>query len=654
MGKTVGRYSKGKTMTLFKQIAILVSTVFIILLLIIVVNDLARTSKFQQGQLKTTAQDMATTLGIAISNLPEGDDQATLEALFNSVFDSGYYTLIELVAVDGQIIHRKSQDLDMAGVPKWFLGLVSLEAARGTTQVMKGWIQLGQLNLEVHPGFAYSNMYQALVSALRWLAFLFVVSMIILWLVLRHVLEPLQRVKDQADAIHDNKFVQQEKIPATIELKRVVEAMNLMVSKVQGIFDNQEKTLSEYQQLLYRDKLTNLGNRRYLLDQLQHSMSEESGLHGSMAIIKIVDFEHLRDHHGYEVADYLVRILADLLRQTHAGHEAERISRFNEDEFAFLSAADESAVTDYIRRLFNEFQLLLQKEPHLAEVTLLAGICDLEAGGEIGNILSSIDYCLSQASTRGPFSIERKLSTNIDLPQGKMQWRSWLESVLKSNQLFLVGQLAIGGEGIPVQRELFVRARNQKEQIIPASAFMPMASSLGMSADIDKEVFRMVSANQNIDREVPLAINLSAAFFELPEAQDEFDRLFNDCERSGTRLCIEVSHHILNQHPIMCAKVSDRVRKHHHQFGIDNLDLGQSLQLLQTAQFDYVKINAKTLHEMSRNDLPAGYQALRTITDTLDMSIIAVAVDSQDVVDVLKSLGIDIMQGNFFGSPQAI
>ncbi len=654
MGKTAGRYSKGTTMTLFKQLAILVSTVFLILLLIIVFNDLARTSKFQQGQLKTTAQDMVTTLGIAISNLPEGDDQATLETLFNSVFDSGYYTVIELVAVDGQIIHRKSQDLDIAGVPKWFLGLVSLEPARGTTQVMKGWTQLGQLNLEIHPGFAYSNMYQALVSALRWFAFLFVVSMIILWLVLRYVLEPLQRVKDQADAIHDNKFVQQEKIPATVELKSVVEAMNLMVSKVQSIFNDLEKTLSQYHQLLYRDKLTNLGNRRYLLDQLQQSMSEESGLHGCMAIIKIVDFEELRDHHGYEVADNLIRILADLLRQTHAGHEAERISRFNEDEFAFLSAADESAVTEYIRKLFYEFQQLLQKEPHLAEVTLLAGICDLEAGGEIGNILSSIDYCLSQANTKGPFSIEQKLSTNLDLPQGKMQWRSWLESVLESNKLFLVGQLAIGSERIPVQRELFIRARNQKEQIIPASAFMPMASSLGMSLDIDKEVFRLVTSNQNIDRKIPLAINLSAAFFELAEAQEEFDQLLRDCEQSSTKLCIEASHHVLNQHPIMCGKVSDRVRKHHHQFGIDNLDLGQSLQLLQTAQFDYVKVNAKTLHEMSRNDLPAGYQALRTITDTLDMSFIAVAVDSQEVIDVLKSLGIEIMQGNFLGSPEAI
>jgi diguanylate cyclase (GGDEF)-like protein len=641
-------------MTLFKQIALLVSTVFLLLVVIIVLNDVRRTGNFLQGQLQTTAQDMATTLGISISNLPAGDDKATLEVLFNAVFDSGYYTRIELVGVDGQLIHQKSQELTVEGVPDWFLQTVPLSSAEGSTQVMKGWSQLGQLNLSIHPGFAYSSLYNTLVSTLIWFAFIFMLSMTVLWLVLQFILQPLQRVKDQADAIHSNKFVQQEKIPATIELKRVVEAMNLMVSKVQSIFNDQEKTLSRYQQLLYRDKLTNLGNRSYLLDQLQQSMSEESGIHGCMAIIKIIDFEQIRDRHGYEVSDNLIRILADLLQQQHAGHEAERLSRFNEDEFAFLFASDESAVNDFIEAIFERFQALSQNDTSLLDTQLVAGICALEADQEIGNVLSSIDYCLSQASTKGPYSIERKLSTNLNLPQGKMQWRSWFESVFESKQLFLTGQLAIDNKENAIQRELYIRARNQQNQIVPASAFMPMASSLGMSLDIDKEVFSLVVENKKLSREVPLALNLSAAFFELVEAQEEFDQLLIDCKQSDTQLCIEASHHVLLQHPQMCAKVSDRVRRHGHQFGIDNLDLGQSLQLLQSAQFDYVKINSKTLYEMSRIDLPAGYHALKTITDTLDILIIAVGVDSQQEFDELRSLGIDVMQGNFLSSPEPI
>lgn len=641
-------------MTLFKQIALLVSVVFLLLLTIIVVNDQRRASEFQQGQLQTTAQDMATTLGIAISNLPQADDPATLEVLFNAVFDSGFYTRIELVGADGQTIHRKSQQIDLEEVPDWFVEMVPLSSALGTTRIMQGWTQLGELQLELHPGFVYRGLYDALQATLQGFVLLFLGSMLVLWLLLRYVLEPLQRVKEQADAIHANRFVQQEKIPATVELKRVVEAMNLMVAKVKGIFDDQEATLAQYQQMLYRDKLTNLGNRRYLLDQLQQSVSEESGLHGSMAIIKIDDFDHLRDHHGYEIADNLVRIIADLLRQQHAGIEAERASRFNDDEFAFLSVADEAALGDYTRTLFDAFAQLVEREPALRDVQLHAGICTLETGGDIGKVLANIDYCLSQAATHGPFSIERKPPTGIELPEGKMQWRAWLESVLESGQLFLVGQLALGVEARPVQRELFVRARNAEDQVVPASVFMPMAASLGMSLDIDREVFRQVAANQSLDPEVPVAINLSAAFFELAEAQEEFDQLLLACEKSDRRLCIEASHPILQQHPLMCGKVSERVRRHQHRFGIDNLDLGLSLQLLQSGQFDYVKINAQTLQAMVEDDANAGFQALKTITDTLDIDIVAVGVDSQEVFDRLRTLGIEIMQGNFLDTPEPI
>ena len=313
--------------------------------------------------------------------------------------------------------------------------------------------------------------------------------------------------------------------------------------------------------------------------------------------LKSEDFEALREQRGYEVSDNLVCIVADLLRQTHAG---------------------------------------------------------LEADGDIGKILSGLDYCLSQAGNRGPFSIERQLSTNLDPPQGKMQWRGWLEDAIESRRLFLVGQQALDKAQVPVQRELFIRARDAKDRVIPASAFMPMAASLGMALDIDREVFRMVAENRALASDVPLALNLSAALFERAEALEDFEQLLAACDESGTRLCIEASHLVLNEHPPMCRKISERAHRHRHQFGIDNLDLGLPLQLLQSGQFDHVKINAGTLHGMGDDDMAGGYRALRTITDTLDIRIIAVAVDSQEVRDELYALRIDTMQGNLSGTPEAV
>ena len=200
---------------------------------------------------------------------------------------------------------------------------------------------------------------------------------------------------------------------------------------------------------------------------------------------------------------------------------------------------------------------------------------------------------------------------------------------------------------------MILSADKSQDRVIPASASIPMTPSLGMSIDLDQGG-KLVSSNQSLNRKIPLAINLSAALLAQAETQEEFDQLLSNCELSKTRLCIEASHHVLNQHPCMRGKVSERVNKHRHQFGIDNLDLGQSLQLLQSGQFDYVKINAETLNEMSRNNMLTGYQALRTITDTGDIQIIAVAVDSQEVFDELKAPGIDILQVNLPGSPEAI
>ena len=55
---------------------------------------------------------------------------------------------------------------------------------------------------------------------------------------------------------------------------------------------------------------------------------------------------------------------------------------------------------------------------------------------------------------------------------------------------------------------------------------------------------------------------------------------------------------------------------------------------------------------MTQCDIPAGYQALRTIVKTMDIQLIAVAVDSQAIHDHLHQLGIDAMQGNLLGAPE--
>lgn len=639
-------------MTLFKQIALLVTLVFLLLAAVIIISDLNRTRSFMQGQLQTTAQDMATTLGIVISNLPDNEDPATLEVLFNSVFDSGYYSRIELLSVDNQTIHAKSQPVLVEGIPQWFIEVIPLTQARGTSQVMSGWTQLGRLEITLHPGFAYSGLYSTLLSTLQWFAVMFIMALVLLWLVLQYLLQPLQRVMQQADAIQNNQFVQQSTLPKTIDLKRVVLAMNNMVAKVQSIFDDQQKNLNHYQQLLYHDKVSGLGNRQYLVDNLQHALSEQSQFHGSLAMIKLVNYEPTRERLGYQVSDALIQKLSALLVWDDiSGITTQHAARLNDDEFAFLISADEQTTEEYMMRIFEQFNVLLQEQAE-TELYLVGGISVIDSSTTLGELLSAMDYCLTQAMDSGPDSIEHRSSNVSSLPQGKMQWRKWLEQVIDENRLFMVSQRVRQHQGDDLHQELFIRACDEQGEIIPASAFMPMASNLGMSLDIDKAVFNMITQSERINTSLPLALNMSAAVFAQADAQFEFDRLLKLCHERGISLCIEASHHTLAQHESMCRQVADRVHQLGHQFGIDHLDIAQSLTLLQSAQFDYVKINAKTLQDISEDSLSAGYQALKTLTDTMNINLIAVGVDTEALHQQLLDLGILCQQGNYLHQAQ--
>jgi diguanylate cyclase (GGDEF)-like protein len=643
-------------MTLFRQIAILVTVIFVLLAAVIVVNDLNRTREFLQGQLQTTAQDMATTLGIVISNLPDSEDPATLETLFNTVFDSGYYSRIELISLDGETIHEKSQALVIEGIPGWFVNLMPLSDARGSTQVMRGWSQLGRLEIVLHPGFAYANVYENLISTATWTGLMILLALALLWLVLRYLMQPLQKVMGQAEAIQNNRFVQQHQLPRTVDLRQVVEAMNNMVDKVQTIFEDQQQSLSHYKQLLFHDQVTGLGNRRFLLDRLREELAggQASGAN-ALGVVKINNYDELRDGLGYELVDDIVRSLAALLVwDDQQDKVTDYPARLQDDEFAILVSADRADAEAFLGRLFEKFRQLESFTNSTIEPQLCAGVIDLNFSDDVGEVMSALDYALAQAVDSGPWSILGSERASTGLPQGKEQWRHWLQQGIETHRFFWVAQAVRNKHKSILHRELYVRARDGQGEVLPAAAFMPMASKLGMAVDIDLVGIQELIRVESTDLNAPLALNISAALLEQADSQQTFDSLLETCSHRGIALCIEASHHTLLAHQVMCRQLEKRVHQLGHQFGVDHLDIGQALDVLQMASFDYVKINAQTLQDFGQDSLNPAFQALKTLTDTMNVEIIAVGVDSEVLRDDLFDLGIEYLQGDLIETPHAL
>ena len=67
-------------MTLFKQITLSISTLFVILMLIVLASDLSRAGRLQQVQLHSTAQDTAAMLHFLLATVLERGEDADLNA----------------------------------------------------------------------------------------------------------------------------------------------------------------------------------------------------------------------------------------------------------------------------------------------------------------------------------------------------------------------------------------------------------------------------------------------------------------------------------------------------------------------------------------------------------------------------------------------
>jgi EAL domain-containing protein (putative c-di-GMP-specific phosphodiesterase class I)/GGDEF domain-containing protein len=647
-------------MTLFKQIAVIVSTGVLVLLVLTSLDNFQRTSNFLESQMQTSAKDVATTLGIAISTTNSGNDKAALEAYFNAMFDSGYYSRIRLVKADNSIIHMKERILSVDGIPDWFIQLVPLKSAIGKAHVRQGWVTLGTLEVTAHPALAYAELYENVKRSLAWFALLFFIILCILWFDLHILLRPLTRIKDQAQAIHENRFIKQTKIPKTAELRSVVIAMNHMIDKVQQIFNDQEKTLARCQTLIYTDELTGLANRKYLLSQLGDLTAEESTFNGNIVILKLHNLTEVSEQHGYKKADLCIDALVSIFNKRASVNPDEKFARMSEDEFALIAPVDKALTTQTVQEIFDAFKNDLSEE--MLEIFLVAGSAPVQGGAEIGTVLAQLDMALSQAMVIGPYAYKHADATKLILPQGKIEWRLWFKDKLANNGFYLVGQPVLNRDQEIIQRELFIRVNDQKGQVVPAGIFMPMAQVLGYDLEVDRMVFQLLdklvaTADKlatTADQKVSYALNLSSSFFQRADALDDFTVLLDHFQKHGQILCVEASHQTYMKSPQMFKQIAEAVKSRGHRFGIDHLDLNISMDTLQAIQPAYVKVSARLLDDLSQNKASGAYQALHTLTSALDIQTIAVGVDKAELLETLLNLGINGMQGNFLAEPEVL
>lgn len=639
-------------MTLRQQLVLTIMLLFLLMFAGISIISINNTRHYLIEQMASHAQDTATSLGLSLSPHMKQNDLPIMNSMVDAIFDRGYYREITVRSIHGQTLIQRILPVKVEGVPAWFVRLVPLDTPQEEALVMSGWRQAAVVQVRSHPGYAYQELWRNSVDQFSWFAMLASGTLILGFIVLHFMLRSLREVESQANAIIEREYPIQEKLPWTRDIRRVVEVMNKMSSKIKQMFQEQEALAERLREESLQDPVTGIGNRRYFDSRMENLIrSPEEFFHGALFLVALEGFGDYNEKAGFESGDALLRNVAAGLRSIADETRGGVLARFSGANFVLLVPG--IAMDEAVGVAERMVELLRHVVPgSIGHV----GVAQFEKGMSSSELLSEADMALRSAQGEGPLGwrrFEGKAAKRGEA-QGATYWRNLLQSVVEKEAIVLHFQPVISAvDGGVMHHEALLRIRRENE-LLNAGVFMPMAESLGFSVRLDRLVIGKVLGMLEVNRKY--AVNLSVQSLEDNDFVSWIEGALQSAGSRAELLRFELSEYDIVSHLDVVGEFIRRLGRFGCGFGVDHCGRGfASFGYLGSLKLDYLKIDGSYIRgiERERNNQFL-VQAIARIAHEVDIRVIAESVETEAEREVLGKLYVDGYKGYLIGMPGQI
>jgi len=633
-------------MTLFKQMALAISLIIIIMLgAVMVINYNSSKRDMVQSLYETTVNNISS-LTNQLSQSAE--DIASIESIIDSEFDSGYYHSIEFESNDSQSDYKQVDNSEVAGVPIWFINFSDIKIDKVSSDVSSGWMVIGNVSVEADTSIVYKSLYKMFINLLYLFIISVSVSLALLSLMLHFILKPLYAVQNQAESILKNEFIIQKGIPYTTEFKDVVAGMNTMVSKVEEIFKKGNDAVKRNKELLYNDPITKLFNRRYLMIKLPDLIKEENKANGGICIfLALGGAEVLNQVLGRQKADNLFLELANIFNEITKEYDDKVISRVNGTEFTLVLANCESDAGKNITRLINRSftMLLTANDLDHTKVFINMGLYRYKPTTTITELLTSTDNALSLAKSKDDLNIHLYEEKDDENALGKEQWRTIIEDSIQNNYFSLRFWSTINTKTKKIDHKVmtFTIDGGENKKYFYGDFIAP-AINLGLVGNMYIVTLRELITKRHKELDgTRCSIRLSNDFIKEEKAFKELSTLFAEHAKTlKFKLSFEVTDNFAINNTVVVKSFVNLFKKYGFEFGINSFT-GESnnFTYLQDLNPIFIKADCAFLLDQSQDSM----SAIHVITDSLSIDIIATFVKTKEEVNQLQAMHINSVQG---------
>jgi len=416
------------------------------------------------------------------------------------------------------------------------------------------------------------------------------------------------------------------------------------------------------------DILTGLVNRREFEARLERALRSARARETSYALchIDVDQFKIINDTCGHSAGDALLGQMGTLLKTKIRWRDT--LARLGGDEFGVLlesCSLDEALVmAEQLRETIAEYKFIWEERTFRLGCSV--GVVPITGDSEdVAALLSAADSVCAAAKEAGRNRVYSFQENDLDLMRRRreMQWATRINNALEESR-FELYRMTI----LPLQKvepgahyELLLRMKDEAGKIVSPDHFIAAAERFGITPAIDRWVienaFRWLASEADERERLALcSINLSGQSLGddkfLPFVIDQFRRSGID----ASKICFEITETAAIASFSQAARFIQALKQLGCKFALDNFGTGlSSFGYLKHFPVDFLKIDGCFVKEMLHD--PIDREMVRSINEIGHLTgklTIAGFAENVEIINMLRSLGVDYAQGYGIASPQRI
>lgn len=413
----------------------------------------------------------------------------------------------------------------------------------------------------------------------------------------------------------------------------------------------------------HNDFLTGLYNRMKCESDLKKiiKQSVKDGVKGALMFIDLDDFKHINDGLGHQYGDVLLQQIAAGL-QSIVGLRG-KCYRMGGDEFVAIVMPD---MFSELERIANKVKDMFNKPWYLMETeyfcTMSMGIAVFpDDSKDVHEIIRLADIAMYESKKNGKngytfYDSCSKLNTarRLDIENSMRQ------AVTSGIEEFVVFYQPVVDvrTGECSSCEALVRWDSKALGFMGPGDFIPLAEYLGLITSIGDYVLEEACRqcrywNEHGIPDFHINVNLSVVQLLQKDVAETVARILKKTGVNPKNIVLEITESFAINDMDRVLDIIKGIKKLGPRIALDDFGTGySSLNYIKQLPLDIIKVDKTFIDDIVEDEYAQTFiKLIVELSDTIDTDIIVEGVENEAQLNILKELGVDYIQGFYYGKP---